>query len=458
MVRLLSLIDSRRAVIGVIGLGYVGTAVAAAFAKAGFRVIGVDVKMDRVGAINAGRVPFAGKEPDLPELLIEVVGNGRLSATTNYEALREADVVLIDVETPVTPDHRPSFFSLVSACEALGSVLKEGALVIVESTVAPGTTMSLVAPLLEKASGRILDEGFHLGHSPERVMPGRLLLNLETMPRVCGGSSKTATAAMIALYSSIVHADLDATDCVTAELTKAAENTYRDINIALANEVAMLCESAGADFRQVRDLINKCPGRAMLIAGAGVGGHCLPKDPWLLGHGAPREQTRLLATARAVNEEMPIHAARLVESGLSDVGILLHEARICVLGYSYLPNTDDARNSPTAPLVAYLQERGADVTIHDPWHQEFDTDLWDAVRGTHAVVLMVAHDAYIPLDLARLKRELETAVLVDGRHMVEAEAAVEHGFVFRAIGRPSAGNAVQSDRTVSPPANAARDA
>jgi UDP-N-acetyl-D-mannosaminuronic acid dehydrogenase len=429
---LASRIASRSVVVGVIGLGYVGLSVATALAAAGFRVVGVDLKTERVAAINAGRCPIQGAEPDLPELMAQVTASKHLVAVTEHAHLAEADVVLIDVDTPVESDHRPRFEALQSACRLLGRVMKKGALVVVESTVAPGTTEHLVAPLLEEASGKKLNDGFFLGHCPQRVMPGKLLANLRGVPRVCGGATPETARVMALLYSSVVKARLDETDLVTAELVKTAENTYRDVKIAFANELGLVCEAAGADFRRVRELAF---GSDILMSGAGVGGHCIPKDPWLLVHGAEGVEPRLVSAARAVNDSMPLHVANLVEDALAEVGVTIAGSRVAVLGFAYLENTGDTRTSPSAALVDRLRERGADVVVHDPWVEGHMGDLHDRAQGADAVVLMVAHDAYRELDLDRLGRAMKTRALVDGRHLVEAEAARGAGFVFRAVGR-----------------------
>lgn len=432
---LLSLIDSRKAQVGVIGLGYAGLAVAAALAGAGFRVLGVEKRADRVAKLNAGDCPIDGVEPGLAELIARVTKSGKFTATADMSALRAADIVLIDVETPVASDHRPRFEALRAACQDLGCVMKHGALIIVESTVAPGTTMGVVAPLLEKHSKRSLNNGFFLGHCPEPVMPGKLLSNLKLLSRACGGATPETADAMIAFYRSIVDGELDATDCITAELTKTAENTYRDVNIAFANELALICQTVGADFSRVRQLVNKSPGRNVLMAGAGVGGHCIPKDPWLLAHGVPHDRTSLIAAARARNESMPLHTARLVEDALAEAGVCVEAAKIAVLGYAYLENAADTRNSPSQALIAHLSEWGAEVRAHDSWAPAYRGDLWNTVHGADAAVLMVAHDEYRNLDLARLVRELRTPVLVDGRHLIDAAAARDAGLVFRGVGR-----------------------
>jgi UDP-N-acetyl-D-mannosaminuronic acid dehydrogenase len=273
-------------------------------------------------------------------------------------------------------------------------------------------------------------------------MPGRLLTNLREMARTCGGHSAAATDAMIALYGTIVRARLDRCDCVTAELVKTAENAYRDVNIAFANELALICETAGADFLRVRELVNQSPGRDVLMAGAGVGGHCIPKDPWLLVHGAGREhraRPSLIAAGRAVNDSMPLHVADLVEEALESAGVAVHGAVIAVFGYSYLEGSGDTRSSPTVALVDHLSALGAAIVIHDPWVREHAGDPYGVAAGADAAIFMVAHAEYRGLDLSRLKQALRRPVLVDGRFVVDEQAARSCGFVFRGVGRASGG-------------------
>jgi len=451
-------ISARAAVVGVIGLGHVGLTSACAFAAAGFRVVGLELKEERVAAVNEGRWPLLGAEPELPRILADAVQRRRLVATTDARALAECDVVLIDVESPVEADRRPRFEALRSACRALGGVVKQGALVVVESTLSPGTTAHVVAPILAEASGKALSEGFFLGHCPQRVMPGKLLANHRSLARVCGGPPEVAEV-MRALYATVMDAPLEASDWVTAELVKTAENTHRDVQIAFANELALLCETVGADVTEVRRLVVSTEGRDMLHAGAGVGGHCIPKDPWLLVHGAahasPRPDThtsrpgagaafepRVIAAARAVNDGMPAHVADLLAGALSEAGRGLGGARVLVLGRAYLPETGDVRNSPTITLERILAERGAEAVVHDPWIAAHAGDPHALAQDAHAIVIMVAHAAYRDLDLPRLASSLAAAsatratppVLVDGRRIVTPAAARAAGFVFRAVG------------------------
>ena len=429
-------IESKSARLAVIGLGYVGLPVACEFARAGFDVLGVELRPERVEKINAGLSPIEGFEPGLAELLEGVIAGRKLRATTRYEDLRDRDVILIDVETPVDDQHVPHYDALRAAACSLGPVLQPGALVIVESTIAPGTMQNTILPLLEESSGTALNQGFYLGNCPERVMPGKLLQNLRNVSRVVGGMAPETAEAMVALYRHIVHADLDPADCVTAELVKTAENAYRDVQIAFANEVALICEAVGGDVWKVRELVNKSPGRNMHLPGAGVGGHCIPKDPWLLAYGAQDQDVplRLIPAARQVNNSMPAHMAALLEEALASAGGRLEGARILVMGYAYLENSDDTRNSPSAALVQALEARGAQVSIHDPYVPACQADLAQAARGCDAAVVMVRHDEYLQLDLGVLKSLLRLPVVVDGRRVFSAERARQAGVVYRAVG------------------------
>lgn len=429
-------IKNKTARLAVIGLGYVGLPVAAMFADAGFDVIGVEIQADRVAKINGGISPIEGHEPGLAELLARVIKTGHLRATMDYTQLSDRDVILIDVETPVDEQNIPGYEALRSVLKSLGSVMKRGALVIVESTIAPGTIATLVLPMLEQYNGQKLNEGFYLGACPERVMPGKLLKNLSTLSRVAGGMTPETSRAMIALYECIVHADLDAADCVTAELVKTTENAYRDVQIAFANEVALICEAVGGDVWKVRELVNKSPMRQMHFPGAGVGGHCIPKDPWLLAYGTSGKDVplHLIPAARAINNSMPFHMVKLLENALAQVGKSLMDARVAVLGYAYLEDSDDTRNSPSRSLVARLYELGAQPIIHDPWIPEYAGDVFERVKGCDAVVVMVAHSAYRKIDLQGLRLALRHPILVDGRKVFESANASAAGFIYRGVG------------------------
>ncbi|MCL4562608.1 MAG: nucleotide sugar dehydrogenase [Chloroflexi bacterium] len=430
-------IAQKSALVSVIGLGYVGLPVACEFARMGFNVIGVELQSERVDKINQGISPIEGNEPGLEDLLAGVISSGRLHATGDYQELKQCDVVLIDVETPVDENNIPRYAALQSALRNLGPVLKKGALVIVESTIAPGTMYGTVLPLLEESSGGQLNRDFYLGNCPERVMPGKLLQNLDSLSRVVGGMTEETANTMILLYRNVVQADLDPVDCVTAELVKTVENAYRDVQIAFANEVALICEAVGGDVWKVRELVNKSPYRQMHLPGAGVGGHCIPKDPWLLAYGVQGKDVplRIIPAARAVNESMPGHVVQLLGEALASANRTLAGAKILVMGYTYLEDSDDTRNSPSARLVDLLQAQGAEAVVHDPYVAGYQGDLLQMAQGCDAAVVMVRHSEYRDLDLSSLSKALRSPILVDGRRLFDQSYLNKNGLVIREIGR-----------------------
>jgi UDP-N-acetyl-D-mannosaminuronic acid dehydrogenase len=266
-------------------------------------------------------------------------------------------------------------------------------------------------------------------------MPGKLLYNLKNMSRVVGGGTAETAEVMAALYRNIVDAEVDTADWITAEIVKTAENTYRDVQIAFANEVALICEALGADVWKVRELVRKSPGREMLLPGAGVGGHCIPKDPWLLASSVRDMDVpvRLIPAARAVNASMPGHIFRLVKNQLQD----LNGKRILILGFAYLQDSDDDRNAPSRELAGLLESAGAEVAIHDPYIQEYKGELLSKADGCHIAVLMTAHSEYKQLDLAALASILSSFTLIDGRNLVDPQAAKQAGLNLLRLGDTS---------------------
>ncbi len=428
-------INNRQARIGVVGLGYVGLPVACLFAEAGFDVTGVDIKQDRVELINQGISPIKGIEPGLDALLSQVVINGKFKATSNKTLLSGVDIITINVETPVEEDHQPRYEALISACRDIGGEMKDGTLVILESTVAPATSEKVAIPELEKISGKKINKDFLFGACPERVMPGKLLSNLRSLGRICGGSTPEVARIMVALYKTIVSGELDESDLITAEIVKTVENSYRDVQIAFANEVALICEHNGADFYRVRELVNKLPSRQLHLPGAGVGGHCIPKDPWLLAYSVKDKlNLQVIPAARKVNDAMPRHMLDLTRLALESVGRTLRGSRILILGIAYLEDSDDTRNSPGLALCDALKEEGAEIFIHDPWVEPYKGDVMGMIDGSDAVILTTAHSHYKQLDLSELKTRMRTPILVDGRHFFDVEMVKSSGLIYRCVG------------------------
>ena len=356
----------------VIGMGYVGIPAAALLADVpGHQVTGVQRRSRRSGWkidwINSGKNPFEGDEPGMDELIARVVLEKKtLRVTDDFAVCRDADVILIDVQTPTNTERIPEYLSLRTVSAQAANYLQPGTLVVIESTVAPGTTERVVKPILEEGSGLQAGEDFYLAFSYERVMPGKLLEYITNFPRVVGGIDQASTDRAVELYKTIVRQEITPTSVLTAELAKTMENAYRDVNIAFANEMARVCETMGVNVYEIRALMNARPDRSMHLPGAGVGGHCLPKDPWLLKFGVDTYgmrpvPMRIIALAREINDEMPRHLADLTIEALAEVGRDLDGARITVLGVAYLEDSDDTRNTPAMPLIddVILLNRGA---------------------------------------------------------------------------------------------------
>jgi UDP-N-acetyl-D-mannosaminuronic acid dehydrogenase len=434
----------------VIGMGYVGIPCAVLLADVpGHKVIGVQRRSERSGwkidVLNKGLSPFDGQEPGLADLIGRVVEKGTFRVTDDISVCKDADVILIDVQTPTDTRRVPEYLSLREVSTSVGQYMKKGALVVIESTVAPGTTQNIVQPILEETSGLKAGQDFYLAFSYERVMPGRLLEIMVDFPRVVGGIDARSTELAVELYGTIVKQEITATDVLTAELAKTVENAYRDVNIAFANEMALICESLGVDVYEMRELINARPDRHMHLPGAGVGGHCLPKDTYLLRfgvkeYGARDVDTGMITLARNINDAMPDHMARLVEEALAEAGRELKGARVAVLGIAYLEDSDDIRNTPAEPLIHTLRGRGAWVVAHDPYvwgyeGEELTRDLGKALRGADCLALVTKHQMYFELDLGHVKALMGTPVIVDGRNVFSAQACREAGFVYRGIGK-----------------------
>jgi UDP-N-acetyl-D-mannosaminuronic acid dehydrogenase len=443
----------------VVGMGYVGIPVAALFADTPeFNVVGVQRRSKRSGWkinwLNEGKNPIGGDEPMLSELIAKTVKKGTFKVVDDISVCKDADIVLIDVQTPTDAERKPNYDSLKEVSENVGKYMRPETLVIIESTVAPGTTDKIVKPILERASGMKAGKDFYLAFCYERVMVGRLIKNMVELPRIVGGIDKESTKRAMELYSHIVKAKLYPTDALTAEVTKVVENTYRDINIAFANEIALICESLGIDVFKVRELVNTLPNdptrpssnpiRNMHYPGAGVGGHCLPKDGWLLKYGLDtfgkfKFLPKIIVSTREVNDYMPMHVVDLVEDALAEHGKKLKGAKVAILGVAFLENCDDARNTPSASIYHELKKRGASAVLHDPIVRDFDLpfthDLDGAILNADAVVLSTKHKEYLKLNLRELKSKLATPILVDGRNAFESEAATEAGLTYRGVGK-----------------------
>jgi len=420
----------------VLGLGYVGLPAAVTFASNGYTVIGVDIDYSKVKAINTGKCYI--REPGLDILLRESVSKGLLRATTDaVKAIKQCDAVIIAVPTPV----KQGVMDLSYLKDALVTVKKgqhKGMLVVIESTIPPGTTVNLAKPILEE-SGLKVEKDFYLAHVPERIAPGRAIYELLHEPRVVGGVGPRSTEKALELYSK-VNSNLYPTDATTAEFVKLIENTFRDLNIAFANLLALIAEKLGIDVYEAIRLANTHPRVNIHMPGAGVGGPCLTKDPYMLAS-LYKEfwGTQLIELARKINEYMPKHTVEIVEKALKEDGLSIEDAKITILGAAYKGGVDDARESPAKYIVKELLGKGARVVVYDPYTNESfgaertDTQE-DAIKDADAIVIVTDHPEFRNLNLENIAKLVRHKIIVDGRRVIEPYQAIKYGFRYYGIG------------------------
>ncbi len=469
--RLQSIIDSRGPIkkIGVVGMGYVGIPAAALFADAPEFTSVVGFQRDspssgyKIDMLNRGESPLKGEEPGLGELLAKVTGAGKFRCTSDFSEVLACDAVTLSIQTPFAnpKDLIPDFSALTEGLRNVGRNLSEGTLVVLESTVTPGTTMGMAREILETESGLAAGEDFALAHAPERVMVGRLLRNIREHDRIVGGIDDVSTARAIELYRPVLTAGkIIPMSATAAEVTKTAENAFRDLQIAAANQLALHCEAMGVNVYDVRAGIDSLKGegitRAILWPGAGVGGHCLTKDSWHLERGAqvlggdlwyPHGAESIFGVARAINEFMPRHMVHLTVEGLRRAGKVPKGAMVALLGWAFIQNSDDTRNTPAEPYLAALRGAGANVRIHDPFVDaypgiEVSHDLDGTLAGADAVVIFTGHHHYRTLDPERVKGLSGQGhpVIVDGRNIIDPDLFIRAGFIYKGIGRGDKNN------------------
>lgn len=410
----------------VIGLGYVGLPAAVMFASNGHTVRGVDINSALVESIHSGDV--GQSEPDLSIRLKNVLDGGQFTASTSPST---ADVFVIAVPTPVGRDHSPDLTFVVDACRSVAGKLSKGDLVIVESTIPPGATRGEISSTLEE-SGLSAGTDFSLAYCPERVLPGNIVKEIVENDRIIGGIDEKSTARAVDLYRSLVTGELRETDAETAEMVKLAENTYRDVNIALANNLANLSESVGVNVWNVVEMANLHPRVNIHNPGAGVGGHCIPVDPWFLV-AADEEASALIKLSREINDGQPAIVARLACEALGDI----KNARVAVLGAAYKPNVTDARESPTTDLTARLVDHGFSVVVADPHVTSFAPEivpLEDALSGADIAILVVNHSEYSHLEPDRLAGLMRGRLILDTTNALDREVWEESGFTFLRYG------------------------
>lgn len=422
--------------VAIVGLGYVGLPLAILSAQKGYKTIGYDIDEVRVAQLDKREANFLSAEE-----ASAFKSARQLKISSDENVLNEADAFIICVPTPVHENHEPDLGPLESASAIVGRHLRRGSLIIVESTVNPGACEEISLPILERVSGLSRDEMF-FAHCPERINPGDARWNVRTIPRVIGGRDKESLDRALSLYRSLIDAQIVPMQSIKeAEAVKMVENSFRDVNIAFVNELAMAFDKAGIDVVNVLKGASTKPfGFMAHFPGCGVGGHCIPVDPYyLIRYGAENGfEHKFLATARRINNGMPHYTVRLLQTELEKKGKRLQNSTVALLGLAYKKDVPDMRESPAVAIKKILVERGVDVRSHDPYAlsaSEFRT-VEEALQGADAVVVATDHTLFRTLSPQQFA-EAGISVVIDGRNCLDKEAFTQIGITYRGIGRPS---------------------
>lgn len=410
----------------VMGLGYIGLPTASVLATNGFRVLGVDVGSRIVETVNAGNIHI--EEPGLHTVVRAAIGSGNLRASLEPE---KADVYFIAVPTPLNTNKTADMSYVRQATERIVPYLEAGNLVILESTSPPGTCRDLVKPILEE-SGLEVGKDVYLAHCPERVLPGKILKELIENDRVVGGFDPRSAQLAREIYASFVEGEIFLTDVTTAEMVKVIENTFRDVNIALANEVALMCESLGIDFGDVARLANRHPRVNVHAAGPGVGGHCISVDPWFLVEQFP-DTARIVHLARQRNDGMPQHVAGRTMEFLAGVD----SPKVAILGLAFKGNVDDMRESPSLEVIRLLEVQGVRLAVHDPYVKNAPCELVpleSCFDGADCLLLLTDHNDYKYLNPRQIVRHMRNPILFDTRNLLDHADWRDAGFAVRVLG------------------------
>lgn len=438
---LIEKIKMKKARIAVLGLGHVGLPTAAIFADTGYSVTGTDVKKEVVNTISSLKLDT--QEPRLKEIIKRVVRAGKLKVIAdNRFATKQADIILICVQTPLTRSGEPDLRYLEKAIRDVAKELTRGKLVVVVSTVPPGTMKKVVADLLQRESGLRCGGDFWLVYCPERILPGKTIEEFTANVRIVGGFDAKSAEIAVELFKSVTKGKILVTDIINAELAKLAENTFRYVNIAFANELALICEKMGADAVEVINLANTHPRVNIHRPGPGVGGPCLTKDPQLLLHPVeqPCLQSKIIEDSMSLNNYMGTHVVKLVVKALKQAKKEIQKAKIALLGVAYKGEVSDTTNSPAERIIHRLMDLGAHVKVFDPYSEETfggrkASNVRDALKGTDCLLIATDHRMFTNLSLKKMKVLMnDLPIIVDTKRIIDSEKAKEQGFTYYGIG------------------------
>lgn len=431
--------NSNNTKIAIFGLGYIGLPTAALFAISGLKVTGVARNRQRLTLINQGKSPI--NEPGLDELVQKAVFMGNLQATDDGEkSAKQADIMIVVVPTPMDKFNRADLEAVISTCETISNGLKKDNLVVIESTIPQGTCQNIVIPILEK-SGLKAGKDFGVAYTPERAIPNNTLCEMTRNARVIGGVDEKSTQMTVSLYQRITKGKIvTVSDLITAETVKLIENTYRDVNIALANEIAIICGKIGVDAIEAIKMANYHPRVNIHTPGPGVGGHCLAIDPYFIVETAEEHgiEAPIIQTCRNTNEGMPNHVTKLIIDALNEAGKNIRNCSIGILGVAYKGNVEDARETPAEPLIKILKEKGSEVYAHDPLVAEKQIKSLGAIPVEinralccDCVVLLTDHDLYKDIT----PNEIKNKIFVCTRPILNPKLFKKSGFIFKGVGR-----------------------
>ena len=421
----------------IVGLGYVGLPLACLCAERGNKVYGLDVDKNKVELINKSQSPI---DDEYVISKLKNLGNGIHATADAGECVPNSDVVIVCVPTPVDRNNSPDLTALMEAVSAISKVIRQDALLVIESTIYPGTIEEIAVPILKKQNFDACKNDVFVAHCPERIDPGNKKWTIENLPRVVGGITKEATKKAAEFYRSIINADvLELSSVKAAEATKIMENTFRDINIAFVNEMAQSFDKAGIDVLEVIKGASTKPFAFMPhYPGAGVGGHCIPVDPYYLIEKAKQIgfNHKFLSLAREINNSMPHYAVELLEQQLQKLKKSIKNAKVGVLGLAYKANVDDIRESPSSEIISILKAKNADVFVFDPHVKKGSNvkDLNELLNKSDYLILATDHSEFRAMDLNLLKKNRILAV-IDGRNCLDKEKVKSMGILYHGIGR-----------------------
>lgn len=391
----------------IVGQGYIGLPTAALFTRSDCEVVGVDVNEEIIDNLNKGKIHI--EEPGIAEIIKNAIDNNRYHASLTPE---KADAFIITVPTPYIAENYSCDLSyVIEACNEILPFIEKGNTVIVESTIAPMSTDDIIKPIFEKA-GYTIGKDLYLAHCPERVLPGKIIEELIHNDRIIGGITPECSKKASEVYGQFVEGELMLTEAKTAELSKCMENTYRDVNIALANELAKICAEIGVNALDVIKMANKHPRVNLHSPGPGVGGHCLAIDPYFIYAKAP-ETAKIIKLARDTNNSMP-------QFVYENVCKIIPEGKISIFGVSYKGNTGDDRESPAYEIIALLENKGYEIAIYEP-HIERDNfvDFNEAIEGSNLILILADHNEFKEMDYEVIKDKMETSIIFDTKNIIE---------------------------------------